>query len=1004
MYSVHSRHEVKTEEEVIQGKEKLVEYVRNNIIGKNVKIRTPYGMKPLTYWDYTASGRSLEFIENYIRDQILPVYANTHTLNSRTAKQTIYSRNEARDIIKRWVNGNEKDAVIFVGTGSTAAVNHIVKSIDTSYRKGEDLSSNWWNFEENFCQVNRWKTFDCTLWLMSFANQGQYEAHENSSIHSGNYEKYKLKKEECVHTEPPVVFASVMEHNSNLLPWRESGAIVEFINIVSETGELDYEELKELLSKYRKYNGLKIGSFSAGSNITGVLNDVDYISYLLHSNNALCLIDYAATAPYVDININGWTKLFNRVSIENEHLCYKDAIFISPHKFIGGPDTPGLLVCKKSLLCNNKPIQVGGGIVFFVDKESHVYIRGVEEREEGGTPSIIGVVRAGLTFQLKEALTPSYLESKCSEIVKYANERFSQMKNVFLIGNNSLQKVPIYAFMIKWKGKFLHFHFAGKLLNDLFGIQTRTGCSWAAVYGQQLLGINLELAREYKKALWSGHEMVRMGYVRMNFSWFMDQEEIDYILDAIEFVSKYGWMFLPDYTFNKDLAEFYCRIDTDHQERNWIGEISYSEGFMNFTNSNAFVNNKDEKFNYPQIFKDAKDILVSSIKNYHHIYGKSKLDQKEIIDEKFRHLVFYIYPSEVLDELDNIYNSNKDLAFDDLIEYTKIFDEFIDMPFIPLDYTKKSCESKISEETKELFHKDDPIKNKVSNDFEFDDDCLPGFGYADFQDEEKEEILPIIEPPKDILKFVGEAIKDFNMINQDDGVLVALSGGKDSLSLLNILRYLQRKAPVKFKLGAVTIDPKTVEYDPSPLKAYLRKLGIPYFYEVDNLIERAEKSMENNSICSFWSRMKRGMIYSCARREGYNVIAMGQHLDDLAESFIMSAFNNGTLRTMKANYVIDKGDLRVIRPLVYCREKLFKSFSESWNLPVITENWPAWFSEPKERHRVKLLLSQQEHEIPTLFSSLLNCMKPLMQMNLKDIMKKKTWESEEKEPEPNFCG
>ena len=1004
MYSVHSRIEEKSEEEHAQDQLKLVDYVRSNIIGKNVKLRTPYGMKPLTYWDYTASGRSLEFIENYIRDQILPVYANTHTLNSRTAKQTIYSRNEARDIIKRWVNGNENDAVIFLGTGSTAAINHIVKSIDMSYVKAGEPSNSWSEFGENFCQVNRWKTFDCTLWLMSFANQGQYEAHEKSSIHSDNFDKYKKKKEEAMYTEPPIVFASVMEHNSNLLPFRESGARIEFINLIQETGELDYEELKALLSKYRKYNGLKIGSFSAGSNITGVLNDVDYIAFLLHSNNALCLIDYAATAPYVDININGWTKLYNRVSQENEHLWYKDAIFISPHKFVGGPDTPGLLVCKKNLLWNNKPIQVGGGIVFYVDKESHVYIRGIEEREESGTPSIIGVIRAGLTFQLKEAVTPSFLEQRGNEIIKYANSRFSQMGNIVLIGNNELNKVPIYSFMIKWKGKFLHFNFVGKLLNDLFGIQTRTGCSCASVYGQILLGIDIELAREYKKALWSGHEMVRMGYVRINFSCFMSQNEIDYILDAIDFVSKYGWMFMPDYTFNKDLAEFYWRVDTDHQERNWIGEISYSQGFMSFTNSNTFVNNKDEIFNYAQILQDAKDTLVSSIKNYHHIYGKSKLDQREIIDEEFRYLVFFIYPSEVIDELDEIYNSNKDFTFEDLNEHVKVYNEFIDMPFVPLNYSKAPECSKHLEESKDITSQEEPNSNKKTEDFDYDEDCLPGFASAfDSQDEEKEDLLPIVEPPKEILKFVGEAIKDFNMINQNDGVLVALSGGKDSLSLLNILRYLQRKAPVKFKLGAVTIDPKTVEYDPSPLKAYLKKLGIPYFYEADNLIERAEKSMENNSICSFWSRMKRGMIYTWARREGYNVIAMGQHLDDLAESFIMSAFNNGTLRTMKANYVIDKGDLKVIRPLVYCREKLFKAFSQSWNLPVITENWPACFSEPKERHRVKLLLSQQEHEIPTIFSSLLNWMKPLMQMNLKDIIKKKDMK-EEKEPEPNFCG
>jgi selenocysteine lyase/cysteine desulfurase len=313
---------------------------------------------------------------------------------------------------------------------------------------------------------------------MSFANQGFYEAHESSECHLKNYEVYK-KTHEVKYTEPPVVFVSVMEHNSNYLPWYEKdpNTKIEFVNINSKTGELDYDDFENLLDKYKSYNGLKIGTFSAGSNITGILNDTDYLALMLHKNNALCFIDYAAVAPYVDINVNGTTSRFSRVDSEESHLCYKDAIFISPHKFVGGPDTPGILVCKKKLLCNNKPVLVGGGIVFFVDKETHMYVRGVEEREEAGTPSIIGVIRAGLTFQLKESLSPEFIDYKEHEIVRYANERFYQMKNVVLLGNNALAKVPIYSFNIRCKGKLLHYHFIGKLLNDLFGIQSRTGCS-----------------------------------------------------------------------------------------------------------------------------------------------------------------------------------------------------------------------------------------------------------------------------------------------------------------------------------------------------------------------------------------------------------------------------------------------------------------------------------------------------------------------------------------------
>lgn len=205
--------------------------------------------------------------------------------------------------------------------------------------------------------------------------------------------------------------------------------------------------------------------------------------------------------------------------------------------------------------------------------------------------------------------------------------------------------------------------------------------------------------------------------------------------------------------------------------------------------------------------------------------------------------------------------------------------------------------------------------------------------FADFADEEVESQkkpmkVKLLKIPFTIQSLVGGAMRDYEMIKDGDRVLVALSGGKDSLALVHILRHFQSVAPIKFDIGAVTVDPMVVEYQPRPLIPYMASLGVPYFLESDALVERARISMQKNSICSFCSRMKRGMIYSCARREGYNVIAMGQHLDDLAESFVMSSFHNGQLRTMKANYTIDKGDLRVIRPLVTCREKLFKDFSD----------------------------------------------------------------------------
>ena len=237
------------------------------------------------------------------------------------------------------------------------------------------------------------------------------------------------------------------------------------------------------------------------------------------------------------------------------------------------------------------------------------------------------------------------------------------------------------------------------------------------------------------------------------------------------------------------------------------------------------------------------------------------------------------------------------------------------------------------------------------------------------------------------IETVGEASKDFDMLHPNDRILVCVSGGKDSLTLLHVMLNIKRKIPFKIDIGAMTVDPMSEDFDPSPLINYMKTLGVPYFFESDKILDNAKKSLQNDSICSFCARMKRGIIYNCARREKYNVVALGQHLDDIAESFLMSVFHNGILRTMKANYLNDKGDIRIIRPLIYCREKLFKDFALKANLPVIQENCPACFQNPKERQRMKVLLAQQENLFPSLFSSLQKAMIPLMKGNIKDLIK-----------------
>jgi len=235
-----------------------------------------------------------------------------------------------------------------------------------------------------------------------------------------------------------------------------------------------------------------------------------------------------------------------------------------------------------------------------------------------------------------------------------------------------------------------------------------------------------------------------------------------------------------------------------------------------------------------------------------------------------------------------------------------------------------------------------------------------------------------VTPSRSLVSAAGRAIGDYAMIRDGDRILLGLSGGKDSLSLLHVLLNLQRRAPVKFQLAACTVDPQSPEYDPSPLKAYLAELGVPYFYESQPIVESASEHMKGDSFCAYCSRLRRGILYRVARENGYNVLALAQHLDDLAESFLMSAFFGGKLRTMQAHYLNDAGDVRVIRPLVYARERQTRDFAAKAGLPVVHENCPACFAMPMQRFQMKGLLAEQEKLHPKLFASLLTAMKPLM--------------------------
>ena len=325
--------------------------------------------------------------------------------------------------------------------------------------------------------------------------------------------------------ERPVVFVGPYEHHSNELPWRES--IADVVEIFEDAdGHIDLGHLEEMLEKFSE-RPLRIGSFSAASNVTGIISDTSAISSLLHEHGALSFWDFAAAAPYVGIEMRS----------PSEGPDYKDAIFLSPHKFIGGPGTPGVLVARKSLLINRVPSVPGGGTVTYVNTNTHHYSIDAEHREEGGTPAIIESIRAGLVFQLKEAVGVPVIREKEETFIRNAIDSWSQNPNIRILGNPWADRLSIVSFVVRFGDRYLHHNYVVALLNDLFGIQARGGCSCAGPYGHRLLGITDETSSLIETQIERGCEVIKPGWVRVNFNYFIDDNEFQYILEAVHLIA-----------------------------------------------------------------------------------------------------------------------------------------------------------------------------------------------------------------------------------------------------------------------------------------------------------------------------------------------------------------------------------------------------------------------------------------------------------------------------------
>ncbi|OEL17606.1 hypothetical protein BAE44_0021375 [Dichanthelium oligosanthes] len=487
-----------------------LEWLRSQIIGADAEFASPFGTRRITYADHTASGRCLRFAEEFVLSNVLPYYGNTHTTDSYVGLHTSKLAGDAARYVKRSLGAGPRDMLLFCGTGCTAAIKRLQE-------------------------------------VTGMAVPPTLRAAALAALPP---------------SERWVVFVGPYEHHSNLLTWRESLAEVVEIGLRAEDGLLDLAALEAALAARAPSGRPMLGAFSACSNVNGLRTDTRAVARLLRRHGAYACFDFACSAPYV------------RVDMRSGEDDGYDAVFLSPHKFLGGPGSPGVLAMASRLyrLRRTAPSTSGGGTVLYVSAYGDaVYSDDAEEREDAGTPAIIQKVRAALAFRVKEWVGEACIEAHEAGMLALALRRARTAANPnlrLLLGADpaSAPRLPVLPFVVypphdeaELEGGDteqtpprlqLHCRFVTKLLNDLFGVQARAGCACAGPYGHRLLGISPARAKAIRSAVEQGYHGVRPGWTRVSLAYYTSMQEAEFVLDSVDFVASFGHRFLPLYAFD----------------------------------------------------------------------------------------------------------------------------------------------------------------------------------------------------------------------------------------------------------------------------------------------------------------------------------------------------------------------------------------------------------------------------------------------------------------------